>query len=433
MVRIFGLYSGQRMNEGKTAVMVHGAEMQQEVRNFYMDKLKQKINIIGIVYSFSEDCVKENVLKTMKKMEKVVEVNKTRNLTMYGKIQIIKTKLIPLIFPKMQCLMMANHVTEINNMLWNFFWYPQKHRTLTNDQLVVDYTFGGLNMVDIISRYKASTVYKLKEIAKSNDKKEFWIKYAYYNIGSVLKCVNSKLYNNLEPHAFAADVYWNEVRSILLEYGDELNQMVWESIKLKELYVIIKGKSLGSIIADGKPWKNIQLLNKSIKRHFTNFEREISFLIAHDAYWFGQKRRYLLPFIDVENWMNDNCKFCNCTMDNTYHLFKSECVVIKQVLLSCKHFFWFLTGESIDIKEDMIIYNEIHSRDFQKNFKNSNIPLGLLKLKMISILKRVLIERKLKLDKFNKFVTLEKRQDFINLVLCDIRLSLGFFIKNYLK
>ena len=185
-VRIFGLYSGQRLNERKLEMIAHGPNVCNDllISSGYREYLKTKINILGIIYSFESDHIEANMIKTLKKAERIIDFNKDRNLSLYGKIQILKTQVIPLFFMKMQCLSLKKYIKRIENMIYKFLWFQYKSELVDRNQLICDFADGGLNMVDFNSRYKAAVIFKLKEIAKATNKSEFWIKYAYYNIGS---------------------------------------------------------------------------------------------------------------------------------------------------------------------------------------------------------------------------------------------------------
>ena len=115
--------AGQKINKDKTEIITQGPMMKEGIRNsVFCNKVVKKINILGIVYSFEEDNLDENIIKVIKKMKSVIEIHKERNLSYYGKIQIIKSLIMPLIFQKMLCLDIKNkHLKEVQDSNSNFY------------------------------------------------------------------------------------------------------------------------------------------------------------------------------------------------------------------------------------------------------------------------------------------------------------------------
>ena len=407
--------------------MAHGSAVYNDMMSSvsYKNYMKRKINILGIIYSFESLCIEENMIKTLKKAEKIIAFNKDRNLSLYGRVQVLKTKVIPLFFMKMQCLPMKNYIKRIENMLFKFVWNQYGEELVERNQIICEYTDGGLNMVDFASRYKAAVTFKLKEIANATNKSEFWIKFAYYNIGSTLRNINLNLYSNSEPHMTTADSYWSEVKLTFELISETLD---WQVIKFKDLYKVFKAKV--ELPKLSKPWRNIHLM-KIFKHHFTNVERQISYLIANDALRFGQYKRQNTPFIDIQTWNSFNCKFCNAHNDNILHLLNPDCVVMKQVFLMTKHFFKFVIKRDIDLNEKLIMHNDIPL----KNNVDGTVEeekLSLMKLKLVAVLKRVMIEEKEQCDRYKNVISVDQRLDFINKLLSKVKNKFMIFYNNYL-
>ena len=398
-VRIFGLYSGQRLNEKKLALIAHGSQMQNDIKtSSYADKLKSKLTILGIVYSFNDVNLYENLVKPLKKSEKIIDLNKDRNLSLYGKIQILKTQVLPLFFMKMQCLDIEPFLKQIEKMIYDFLWYPSKAELIEKSKVICNYNHGGLSMVDITSRYKAALVYKLKVIAQATDKSEFWVKMAYYNIGFTLRKVNRSLFSNLEPHKTSGDLYWSKIKLIFNELPADFD---WLTIKFKDLYILFK--SMVECKNESKLWTNIQYLNKRYKHCFNNHEREISYLVGCEALQFGQFLRRSSVFVDVEDWFTYNCKFCNSYEDNLDHLLIPNCVVIKQVFLMAKHLFKFVARKDIIFDQKLLFHNEISGLSKMKT-DSEDFRIALAKLKLSAILKRVIIDEKKQCDRYGTFI-----------------------------
>ena len=307
-------------------------------------------------------------------------------------------------------------------MIFDFLWYPSEVELIERKKLFSNYSSGGLCMVDITSRYKAALIYKLKEIAQANNKSEFWIKVAFYNIGVTLRKVNRSLYSNLEPHKVSGNSYWNKIKVIFEEIVEDFD---WTTVKFKDLYISFKQKS--ELPDKLKPWSDIQYFNN--KRFFTNHERQISFLVAHDALQLGQFKRRTSVFVDVESWFSYNCKFCNGYEDNLDHLLAPDCIVMKQVFLLTKHLFRFVLKKDITFDRQLILCNEINGFMKMKIY-SEDYMIALAKMKLAAILKRVILDEKRQCDIYGTFIGCDDRLNFVNKLVSKIRISFLFFINN---
>jgi hypothetical protein len=90
-----------------------------------------------------------------------------RNLTIMGKILIIKTLILPkFTFLASSCVVAKMYIKEIESCFYRFIWKgkPNKIKRLT---LIGDYEKGWLNMVDINSYFKSLKVSWVKRLLSS--------------------------------------------------------------------------------------------------------------------------------------------------------------------------------------------------------------------------------------------------------------------------
>jgi hypothetical protein len=90
-----------------------------------------------------------------------------RNLTIMGKILIIKTLILPkFTFLASSCVIPKTYIKEIESCFYRFIWKgkPDKVKRLT---LIGDYEKGGLNMVDINTYFKSLKVSWIKRLPSS--------------------------------------------------------------------------------------------------------------------------------------------------------------------------------------------------------------------------------------------------------------------------
>ena len=244
------------------------------------------------------------------------------------------------------------------------------------------------------------------------------------NIGFALKKVNASLFSNSEPHKDLGNTYWEKVRSLLEQIPHDFD---WHTTKLKDLYSLFKSQHESK--SKLKLWQDVHLNNKRYKNYFTNHERQTSYLVYNDAYQFGLFFRRTSTFTDIDTWFSHNCKLCNGLEDSMRHLLNPDCVVMKQVFSTAKLVFKFITKKEIVFDHDMLFRNQVAGiHNFKTN--SADFKVALCKLKMASILRRVIIEEKQKLDKYKIFIPWHKRQDFVNKLISKVRSSFLFFFNH---
>ena len=410
--------SKQKMNYKKFKILCHGYDIKHRIMQTSLaENCKSKIKLLGISYSFTEKTT-ENWIKPIKQMEKIIQIQKFRNLTMYGKIHVMNTLIVPLIFQKLHVLDVDDKfIKQIDNLLFNFMWHPEKE-LVSREDMVANKCDGGLNMIDIFAKRDAALVNKLKIIANSNYGEEFWIDWALYNVGIQIKDINKNIFTNTKPHSGDPTKYWKDICKVYRSVKESV--LDWKVVTYKTLYMLFK------MNREGKPskdhcWDAIHLLkSRKLKYLCTNKEREISFLIAHDAYRFGHWKKMNLPFQGVQVHLNYRCKFCKSSNDNLDHIF-TECMVIKRILLLSKHYYYFVTKKKMEFDRDLLLFNDL-KLEADTLLTNYDIQ----KLKLAAVIKKFVIIEKLKLDNNNEFVL--DRGEFISDLMSKIKCAFSSHI-----
>ena len=147
--------------------------------------MKENVNCLGISLGHNKSvCILINWDDKILKLKQTLSSWKRRNLTMIGKISIIKTTgLLKLVFSAQNTSISEEKVSEIYSILFKFLW-PNKER-LKRKTLILPMKEGGLNMVDIESFFNSLQARWIHRIVESN---ENW---AY---------IGNKLIDNYAPH-----------------------------------------------------------------------------------------------------------------------------------------------------------------------------------------------------------------------------------------
>ena len=170
---MFSKYSGLKLNSSKCEICGIGAKRGEYVALCGMksiDLVSESIKILGIHYSYNERVRNENnYLQIMQTMDTIVKVWKMRNLTLLGKVTILKT----LIFSKIVFLSFLTSVPTIiiehlEEMQKDFLW-DGKRAKISHKTLVGPYEEGGLKSVDIKSKIESLQLSWIKRLYDKND------------------------------------------------------------------------------------------------------------------------------------------------------------------------------------------------------------------------------------------------------------------------
>ena len=133
--------------------MVH-ADKYLEINIKGLKHEKEPIRCLGIYVGHDKDkCEDFNWKEKIKKMEKLLKSWEYRNLTLFGKVVIIKSLAISsLVFSAMNTTTSKWAIHSINNIIYNFLW--KGHDKVKRKTIIGGIEDGGLNMVEIDSFFK---------------------------------------------------------------------------------------------------------------------------------------------------------------------------------------------------------------------------------------------------------------------------------------
>ena len=116
----------------------------------FIDLTKKFVKILGIHFSYNKNIEnEENFIKLIKKIDNVLKIWKTRNLTVQGKTIIFKTLAISKVI-HLALVTNVPHVIidQVNKIQKNFVW-NRKHPKIRHYTLCNTYENGGIKSVDI--------------------------------------------------------------------------------------------------------------------------------------------------------------------------------------------------------------------------------------------------------------------------------------------
>ena len=153
-IEIFSQSSGCRLNVSKSEAIWIGSKKGTQLYPFSDKGLKwnkSTFKTLGIHFSLNTKQLYDlNHMIKLKSIENTLNCWRARNLSLVGKICVIKTLLLPqlLYFFSVLCIKLPNKIfRQLNTILFKFIWNGGNDR-VKRQFMCNDYSFGGLQMID---------------------------------------------------------------------------------------------------------------------------------------------------------------------------------------------------------------------------------------------------------------------------------------------
>ena len=130
-----------------------------------LHKIRTSIKILGIYFDYNVlSRMKTNFGSILKSIRDILGMWRWRGLTLLGRIQIVKSFIIPKFLSKAALIAVAEDlIKEINSSIYRFIW--KGNDKIKRAALINDIEDGGLKMLDIQSMLLAQRVMVLKRFA----------------------------------------------------------------------------------------------------------------------------------------------------------------------------------------------------------------------------------------------------------------------------
>ena len=157
MVNSFSLHSGLKINFEKTEVLFLGND-QKSTTEIVISLAKKAMKILGVHFTYDQTLWrKSNFDETLKTIKERLNCWNWRNLTVLGRIQIIKSFVIPVFMYRAG--LVCSHkeiVKEVNKIIFNFIWKGQDK--VKRSAFISDVENGGLRAPYLESIIKAQRI-----------------------------------------------------------------------------------------------------------------------------------------------------------------------------------------------------------------------------------------------------------------------------------
>lgn len=280
----FGNISGLKLNEEKTEAYWLGS-LHQSAVDIGIEKINKPMKILGVYFTYDwkkyQELNFENIIKTINKS---IYAWQWRNLTLIGRIQIIKTFAIPkFMFRAAQLSLTKDIIKEVNTVLFRFIWRGKdKVKRLS---LISDYKEGGLRMPHIDTIVKTQRIMCLEKYSQvDNCSWKYFLNYYLRDVGGpfLLQCNydTASLPKNIPKFYRECLNEWeNYRRKQVSSLSDVLEQIIWNNKFIKiggqSLYrntLVRKGivKMSDILTSRGKlkPWNTLKNKNITNSEYF---------------------------------------------------------------------------------------------------------------------------------------------------------------------
>ena len=240
----FKYISGLSLNLSKCEAMWIGRNKHRN-DTFCGFKWKSKIKILGTYFSNDKNAssIEDNYRERIAKIKRLISTWEKRNLSIMGKIIVVKTFLISQLVYFMQAFIIPDKVlTEINRILFRFVWKKRDNNKKAFEKvkrtvLCNDYKQGGLKMIDIKQLQISFILHWIKRLTTSNtkDKSTLIPRMIFSTHGPNFACfhsnVGSKVFKGLNH---INSLFWSTVLRTWLDNNHsvkeaEFNPMLWNN------------------------------------------------------------------------------------------------------------------------------------------------------------------------------------------------------------
>ncbi len=213
----FGKISGLNLNLSKCEGLWLGKNKNNQHQcNLFGLKWPEQLRYLGIYVGHSKDGnIKVNWIQKLEKIEHILNKWKKRDISLLGKIQIIKTFVISqFVLPATILIVPPGIIQKIETMLYRFIWGSRDK--VKRKIIIRELKHGGLNMLDIKSLFLSFKANWILKLLKSNPNSHGWAQLAFYNLQRYIDSDAKMIFN------FDNKTYFPELTNLSPFYRDVL-------------------------------------------------------------------------------------------------------------------------------------------------------------------------------------------------------------------
>ena len=166
---LFKNLCGLEINSSKTEGMWIGSQKNNDEKPLGINWPSEPIKALGVFFTYDQALLYEkNFQHRLDNMKKLTNIWSSRGLSIYGKVTMIKSLLIPkLVYVSSLLPTPLKIIKQVNHIIFTFLWKGKDK--VTRLSAINTLEEGGIKMIDIESMIKALRLAWLKRIFNNND------------------------------------------------------------------------------------------------------------------------------------------------------------------------------------------------------------------------------------------------------------------------
>ena len=239
----FYICSGLKLNKDKTEAIKLGIDNIDSTK-FGIKWIRGPIKVLGIWIGKNLDEIRQkNFEEKLHKIQHLVNMWRSRHLSIKGKITLLKSQALPLIlYPASVLFIPEEVVKELDEIFFGFIW-PRKKHHVKRDVLIQSIEEGGLKMPDIKLMVKSMKVTWIKRLIGDNNFSKVASSITKIsNFNEFLSFKNDVRFISQDIPPFYKQIfeYWFELYSVHpVSTNDILNEKIWNN-----KYILINEKPI---------------------------------------------------------------------------------------------------------------------------------------------------------------------------------------------
>ena len=250
----FEKISGLKMNYEKTEAFWIGSCKHLKETPFGLRWAQDGVKSLGVYFTYKKEKSDEhNFENKLSKMQKLIDCWRTRNLTIFGKILIIKSLVVSnFVYIASVLPIPKSYISRLETMIFRYLWRgPDK---VTRKSTYGEYEKGGIRMLNIKNQFKSLRLSWIKKMFDSTNT-SVWKKHLEY----ILKPVGGSFFllcnYNIKHYQWPISTFY---RDLLSDWQEFKNQFLKEDFGK---YIIWNNKN---ITINGRPIFYKYLFDKGI-------------------------------------------------------------------------------------------------------------------------------------------------------------------------
>jgi hypothetical protein len=225
-VNKFSEISLLKMNTTKTEAMWLGS-MKHSRQTYCNLNWKKQVKILGIIFKSDTPAslIQENWQSKVNKIKQIILQWSKRNLSITGKLCIIKSFLISqVIYPLQSLSAPVNFLNALNTMLFRYLWKKNTSNTKAFEKvkrtvMCSEFSDGGIKMINIIDMQASFLLKWISELNKQGHEKWKYIpRFKLSHLGKNLLCLNATVnLNGLRGKNLIKSTFWENAINIWFE------------------------------------------------------------------------------------------------------------------------------------------------------------------------------------------------------------------------